>query len=293
MGVSRYFNFFFELKEMKFFALFCTLFVVYGEVETSEVYVDDIPEALLGERAKFLKPLNLDETQIDFDDETPIDFDEDLEGLEKNVSSDTNLVEASDETPTDFDEDLEDLEGLEKNISSDTDLHEASDETPIDFDEDLEGLEKNASSDTNLIEASEGYKGEDPVYHKSDKAPINFDDIQQQVAVDMVEENITLSEENITSSPGMLGDGKTIYAKNESDPINFDEVDTEEVKELVDVEGKDETGGGEAQYDDLNDESVEDIDLSFLQEDDPKPAGSDKIVAEYAHGELPPLNLTE
>merc|ERR1712025_660209 len=127
------------------------------------------------------------------------------------------------------------------------------------------------------------------VFAKSDKAPVDFDALLE-VEPEMVEEKDTLSE-------GDDGDHVAIYAKNVSAPINFDEVAPVEPKELVEVEGKlpeDDTEKHEAIFEDIDE--VEEVDTDMVEEETEDESREDDDVemeAEYATGELAPLDFNE
>merc|ERR1711860_445596 len=127
-----------------------------------------------------------------------------------------------------------------------------------------------------------GNGGGNATFFKSDKAPIDFEALQEADEPEMVEDKLTTEDD---------GGSDAVYAKNESAPINFDEAAPVEAKELVEVEGmlpEDDTEKHEAVFED--DEEVVDADMVQETEDE---SSEEAEEAEYATGELPPADLNE
>merc|ERR1712233_4458 len=157
-------------------------------------------------------------------------------------------------------------------------------DTDIDLDESYE--------DEELVEGElspEDDGGETATIFKSEKAPIDFESLNE-AEPKMVEEKDVLGD-------GQEVDGSAVYAKNVLAPINFDEAAPVKAEELVEIEGKlpeDDTEKHEAIFE--GDDQVEEFgdDGPAMVEEGVMATGDIKEgKAEYATGELPPLDLNE
>merc|ERR1712049_30355 len=131
-----------------------------------------------------------------------------------------------------------------------------------------------------------GNGGGNATFFKSDKAPIDFEALQEADEPEMVEDKLTTEDD---------GGSDAVYAKNESAPINFDKAAPVEAKELVEVEGKlpeDDTEKHEAVFEDDHEEVDTDM-VEEETEDDSSEEAEKSEEAEYATGESPPIDFTE
>merc|ERR1712130_976445 len=195
------------------------------------------------------------------------------ESIPKPTAADgPEFVEVEGErSPDDIDQELEAVYAV--NQSEPLNLDETDEDisdTDIDLDESYEDV------DEELVEGElspEDDGGETATIFKSEKAPIDFESLNE-AEPKMVEEKDVLGD-------GQEVDGSAVYAKNVSAPINFDEAAPVKAEELVEIEGDD-------QVEEFGDDGPAMVEEGVMATGDIKEGK-----AEYATGELPPLDLNE